>query len=267
MRTRSSMHADRNAAIQYINNYTQDLQLNNERSDLGETVLQEIRQSGCDQSISTVRQQAFLNADPSVSIDGHLFGSISESIRQEVAQEINGSVGIQVDAKHLAPDDMEVYCEVQKHDISESLIQHVNVDTELLQYLEMYNELARRNEHSSEVVEDRVSENDRVLDLFDSWATEVDSDRVALYGMAVTDFVTDGGSVDLDACKKTLVEEINKDMKGSVVSGDPQKEVEEIRQCLREMSGIVEDSNPQLKAVFEAAAGILDEKADVLEVD
>lgn len=266
MRTRNEMHADRLSVIQCINEYTQVLDLNHARSDLGESILHEIQQSKCIQSIATVQPNSFSEAPVAISLDGHLFGSISESVRQEVSKEINGSVGIQVDAKHLSPDDMEIYCEAQKHDISESLLEHINVDTDLLHYLEMYNELARRNENNPDVVEENVEENRRILDLYDSWSNEVYSNRAVLYGMAVADFACDGGTVDVESCKKILVEEINRDVKGTATSETTAQEMKEIEECLREMSSIVEDSNPQLKAVFEAAADILDDKDFAPEV-
>lgn len=266
MYTREQIHSDRDKLVDYIKEYQQDI--NQFHNNMGVVALlsEEIRKSNCDMAISSVREDLIVQMQPSIDLNGHLFGSVSESVRQEVLQEANGVVSSHVESKHISPDDMEIHCENQKHDISEELIRNMNVETDLLRYLEMYNELAVVYRSNAAEIEAKVEENSRVLDLFNGMFGGVYENESNLYGIAVTDFVADGGSIDIGSCKKSLIAEVNKDIKSATFEENPGQIIEDVRIGLRENSLYISEKSPELKAVFDAAADTLNQKVDALEV-
>lgn len=267
MYTREQIHSDREKLIDYINGHQQDINQFHNNMDVVSLLSEEIQKSNCDKAIDSIRGDIIEQMQPSVDLNGHLFGSVSESVRQEVMQEANGVISSQVESKHISPDDMEIHCENQKHDISEELIRNMNVEADLLRYLEMYNDLAKAYLPDSEMISEKVEENSRALDLFDGMFGGVYGNQSSLYGIAVTDFVTDGGSVDISSCKKTLVDEVNKDIKSATFEEKPGQIIEDVRLGLQENSSYISERSSELKAVFDAVAETINQKSDTLEVD
>lgn len=267
MYTREQIHSDRDKLIDYIKEYQQDINQFHNNMGVVSLISEEIQKSNCNMAISSVREDLIVQMQPSIDLNGHLFGSISESVRQKVLQEANGVVSSHVESKHISPDDMEIHCENKKHDISEELIRNMNVETDLLRYLEMYNELAKLSEKNPAEIDEKVEENARVLDLFDGMFGGVYGNNSAIYGIAVTDFVRDGGSADANLCKQVLIAEVNKDIKFATFEDNSSQIIEDVRIGLQENAAYISERAPELKAVFDAAADTLNEKAESMEVN
>lgn len=265
MRTNTSMRLARESVFKYIKDNQAEIDLFTERIQIGKNVFGEIEDSKCSSSIGTIRADLLGGMSSGADISGSLFGDVSKTIKEQVANEVLSTVGMRIDTAHIAPDDLNIYGERQKRDFSARLATYAELDIELLQYLEMYNEIGKNAKDVSEKSESIMKENEQLIELFHGGSDNKNGNSL-LYGMAMVDFVRDGSAIDIDISKQSLVEKINFDIKESTFADNSKGVIEEIKLGLREYGQSADIVHSDLKTVFDAAASILDEKTAVADI-
>ena len=265
MRTNTSMRSARESALNYMNDNRAEIDLFTERIQVGKDVFGEIEDSKCNSSIGTIRADLLGGMSSGADINGSLFGDVSKTIKEQVANEVLSTVGMHIDTAHIAPDDLNIYAEQQKREFSARLATYAELDIELLQYLEMYNEIGKNAKNVSEKSESIMKENEQLIELFHGGSDNKNGNSL-LYGMAMVDFVRDGSAIDIDISKQSLVEKINFDIKESTFADNSKGVIEEIKLGLREYGQSADIVHSDLKTVFDAAASILVEKTAVADI-